>query len=61
MATLKERVEDYIGTFSDTGALDAWIGEESKNFIELLPFEKWRYRKDWVSANSDFNTDFAGV
>jgi len=40
MSTYKERVEDYIGTFSDTDALDDWLTEGARIVIERLKPEK---------------------
>jgi hypothetical protein len=37
MATLHQRVEDYIGTFSDTEAVDNWLTESAAMILRRLP------------------------
>jgi hypothetical protein len=34
---LKDRVEDFTGTFSDTAALNAWLLESARRHIDLSP------------------------
>lgn len=40
MATFKARVEDYVGTFSDTGALDEWLTAGAKKLVDLIPLSR---------------------
>jgi len=40
MSTFGERIEDYIGTFSDTAALSDWLSAGAKQLIELIPIDK---------------------
>jgi hypothetical protein len=37
---LKERVEDYTGTFSDVAALNAWLIESARRHIDISPAGK---------------------
>lgn len=40
MATFQDRVEDYVGTFSDTAALTVWLTESARKLVDLIPLEK---------------------
>jgi hypothetical protein len=40
MATFQARVEDYVGTFSDTAALTDWLTAGARKLLDLLPKEK---------------------
>lgn len=49
MATLQSKVEDYVGTYSDTEALTNWLTQGARILIDLLPLEK--LEKIATSAN----------
>ncbi len=40
MATFQARIEDYIGSFSDTSALDAWLTHAARLIVHLMPDNK---------------------
>lgn len=40
MATYKAQIEDYIGSFSDTSALDAWLTHAARLIVHLMPDNK---------------------
>lgn len=55
--TLKQKIEDYVGSFSDTDALDNWLTTGAKMIIDLIPeseFEK--YAKEVAITNSGIST-----
>jgi hypothetical protein len=37
MATLAEKVEGYVGTFSDTGSLTSWLVQSVTELVNMLP------------------------
>jgi len=39
MATFQARVEDYVGTITDTGALSAWLTDAARLVVSLMPPE----------------------
>lgn len=50
MATFQARVEDYIGTFSDTQALSDWLTSCARKIIDITPMEKLEI---YASENTD--------
>lgn len=40
MATFQARVEDYVGTFSDTGALSDWLTAGARKLVDFIPQER---------------------
>lgn len=58
MATFKSRIESYIGTVSDTSALDSWLNEEVRRLYNIFPKRKaMRYAVEVSDAGSGFNID----
>jgi len=50
MGTLQSKIEDYIGTYSDTDALSNWLTQGTRILIDLLPKEKL----DKISVTTSF-------
>lgn len=40
MSTFQDRVQDYVGTFSDTGALSDWLTAAARIISDRIPIEK---------------------
>lgn len=40
MATFLSRIEDLVGTFADTTALDQWLTDDARKLIDIIPKEK---------------------
>ena len=55
---LKERVEDYTGTFSDTDALNSWCLESARRHIDLSPAAKLSQYQVRVSTTLPAPSDY---
>jgi hypothetical protein len=55
---LKERVEDYVGTFDDVAALNAWYLESARRHIDLSPQVKLRQYAQKVTTTLPSLTDY---
>lgn len=40
MATFQSRIEDYVGTQSDTTALTQWLTDSARKLVDIIPEEK---------------------
>src|SRR5574343_784252 len=40
MATFQSRIEDLVGTFSDTTALDQWLTDDARKLVDIIPVNK---------------------